>query len=174
MAQNAPQMWQSQPHAAAQMVQLQGVTILPATQVQRHIANGGPVWPPNSDIMLRHCRDGMAVGTPPEPPADAPTLHLPRAVWGGFLDAHFGHFMAEHLSRIANAAAQMPTETFVFTVDPALGQGDLPKWMWDILAHIGVARGPSASGAGARGGGNSFRRPAGRNAAASGTKQRLP
>jgi len=126
---------------ASLLQRLSDVTIVPVTSVHQHIPHGGPLWPGFANAAgLRHCRAGVPVDQPPDPPSGPVAELREPAVWGGFLDAHFGHLVAEHLPRLPFALRDRPDHPVLFTLDPVLDPGALPGWIWGVLDWIGVPR----------------------------------
>ena len=113
--------------------------VVPVTRVHQHIAQGGPIWPDfDQQRSLRHCRANAPVDLAPDPPKslrDLPGDHI----WGGFLDSHFGHFVADHLPRLPAALHERPSDPVLFTVDPGVTRDTLPGWVWQVFDWIGLA-----------------------------------
>lgn len=115
------------------------VTIVPVVSAHQRVPLGGPIWPRfATQGFARMGRGGVPVDREPE--ARAPVAHHDEGVWGGYLDTHFGHLMAEHISRLPIARAAWPDKRLFFTVPPGLGRDSLPGYLWDILAFYGVSR----------------------------------
>ena len=57
---------------------------------------------------------------------------------GGFLDSHFGHFVADHLPRLALSLRERPTDAYLFTVGPGMTRAGLGKWVWQVFDWIGL------------------------------------
>ncbi len=119
---------------------LRDVLVVPVTRVHQHIATGGPIWPEfDRQTGLRHCRNGLPVDRAPEAVGPVQDVDMP-CVWGGFIDLHFGHFMAEHLPRLPFAVRARPDDRFLFTVEPGCQPGVLPDWVWSALTWVGLDR----------------------------------
>lgn len=122
------------------MLQFDEVDVVPTTGFSRHIATGGPIWPDfAAQTDARHCRGEVAVDIAPAPQTVAERIDRP-AVWGGFLDRHFGHLVAEHLPRLPVSLRDRPDDLYLFTVEPGLTEADLPPYVWDLLAWYGLDR----------------------------------
>ena len=114
------------------------VALVPVTRVHRHVAFGGPIWPGFAyQTWVRHCRDGVAWDEKPDLPERLLPFDEP-AVWGGFLDSHFGHFVADHLPRLALSLRERPRDAYLFTVDPGMTRHGLGGWVWQVFDWIGL------------------------------------
>ena len=82
------------------------VPVVPVTRVHQHVAFGGPIWPGFAlQTWVRQCRESKPRDEKPDLPERLTPISGP-AVWGGFLDSHFGHFVAEHLPQAGRVAAR--------------------------------------------------------------------
>ena len=117
------------------------ICVVPTQSFRAHIATGGPIWPDfECQTAVRHCRNGRPVDQSPAlNGADLEPLDAP-CVWGGFIDRHFGHFVAEHLPRLLFSLRERPADIFLFTAEPGLSAVDLPTCVWDLLEWYGLAR----------------------------------
>ena len=114
------------------------VPVVPVSSVHRHVALGGPIWPDFAvQTAVRHCRGGLPVDAEPMALPATNALDQP-AVWGGFLDKAFGHFVAEHLPRLPFALRERPDDVYLFTVDPGTTRESLGGWVWQIFEWIGL------------------------------------
>ncbi len=114
------------------------VPVVPVVSVGQHVPHGGPIWPEfEHRILIRHCRNNVPVDTCPALPPE--TVRVEEdCVWGGFLDSHFGHFVAEHLPRLPAALRERPDDTYLFTVDPGMTRDGLPAWVGQVFDWIGL------------------------------------
>ena len=121
-----------------QLTLFKDVPVVPVTRVHQHVALGGPIWPGfASQTWVRHCRERR----PSDDRPDLPERLLPMAgpaIWGGFLDSHFGHFVAEHLPRLAMSLRERPADAYLFTVEPGMTRTGLGNWVWQIFEWIGL------------------------------------
>ncbi len=125
----------------APMQHFQDVTVMPLSQLRRHVAQGGPIWPDfEKQIGPRQCRSGVPSDLPPSRPRQTSALTTP-AVWCGTLDHHFGHLIAEHLSRLPQSLDERPDDLFLFALEVGRTKKDVPDWIWQILDWYGVPRG---------------------------------
>lgn len=116
------------------------IAVVPVTRVHRHVAHGGPIWPRfQGQTWVRHCRDGVALDDKPELP-DLLRPFAGPAIWGGFLDRHFGHFVADHLPRLAVSLRERPDDVVLFTLDPGLTPQGLDDWVWQVFDWIDLRR----------------------------------
>jgi hypothetical protein len=114
------------------------VPVVPVTAVHQHVALGGPLWPEfAAQTWVRHCRGGVPQDQVPVWPGAGERL-VGAAVWGGFLDSHFGHFVADHLPRLPAVLRERPGDTYLFTVDPGMTRESLPGWVAPVLGWIGL------------------------------------
>jgi hypothetical protein len=114
------------------------VPVVPVTLVHRHIAFGGPIWPDfDHQTWVRHCRNNKPMDRAPERPEEVERLEG-DAVWGGFLDSHFGHFVSDHLARLPAVLRERPGDTYLFTVDPGVTLDTLPAWVAQVFDWIGL------------------------------------
>jgi hypothetical protein len=114
------------------------VPVVPVTKVHQHVALGGPIWPGfDMQTWIRHCRERKPSDAKPDMPDRLTPFDQP-AVWGGFLDSHFGHFVAEHLPRLAASLRERPGDMYLFTVDPGMTRQALAPWVWQIFDWIGL------------------------------------
>jgi hypothetical protein len=114
------------------------VPVVPVTSVHQHVALGGPIWPDFAgQTSVRHCRGSLPKDQEPVRLAPAQTL-AGDAVWGGFLDSHFGHFVADHVSRLPKALQERPDDLYLFTVDPGMTKDTLVPWVWQLFDWIGL------------------------------------
>jgi hypothetical protein len=122
----------------AQMQVFSDVPVVPVTLVHQHVALGGPIWPDfASQTWVRHCRANQPLDQMAVPPVGAQRLEG-DAVWGGFLDAHFGHFVADHLPRLPAVLRERPDDIYLFTVDPGVTRDTLPGWVAPLFQWIGL------------------------------------
>ncbi|MEO8241727.1 MAG: glycosyltransferase 61 family protein [bacterium] len=116
------------------------VPVVPVSKVHQHVALGGPIWPGFATrTVVRHCRNNHPWDHEPALP-DAMTALDQPAVWGGFLDSHFGHFVADHLPRLPVSLLKRPEDLYLFTVDPGMTRDGLAGWVWQVFDWIGLAR----------------------------------
>ena len=104
---------------------------------------GGPDWPDwNAQSETRHQRPGRPVD---ERPAHAPAeqrIEQPIA-WGGPIDRHFGHQIADFSMRLISTMADDPAAIVAFASQPRLGwtsMSDTPAWAQEIIDWLGVPK----------------------------------
>lgn len=116
------------------------IPVVPIKRLTKHIAFGGPIWPDfDRQIAARHCRDGRPVDRRPQARGPMQRLNRP-AVWGGVLDTHFGHLIAEHVSRLLVSLQQRPDDLYLFGLDARRDPSHVPDWIWQILEWYGLPR----------------------------------
>ncbi|SPF81791.1 glycosyltransferase 61 family protein [Pseudoprimorskyibacter insulae] len=121
------------------MARFEDIPVVPVSQTENMVLLGGPVWPNwRSHGPLRHNRSGTPVDRhPPAYPDQQQPFDTP-ATWGGHAVSHFGHFIAEHSTRILQASAEHGDKTMLFTLEPNSSANQLPKFFWQILSWFQV------------------------------------
>lgn len=117
------------------------IPVMPTQSIARRIPQGGPIWPRFwRQSGVRICRSGRPVDRPPRlSEAPATRIDIP-CVWGGYLEASFGHLVGEHIPRLPFALAERPDDLYLFTCAKGKGEGDVPAHVWDLLAWFGLPR----------------------------------
>ena len=116
------------------------IPVVPVTRVKRLKGMGGPIWPTfDTEVAARFCRNGIACDIEPRRPARMRRVQAP-SVWGGFLAPHFGHLVAEHLTRLPQSLRDRPDDLYLFTVPPGVTTDSLPGYVWDVLDWFGLQR----------------------------------
>lgn len=122
------------------MQHFRDIPVVPLQALTHHVGLGGPIWPDfDQQTRVRHCRGNGPSDSRPTPPDAARPLSGP-AVWAGVLDLHFGHLIAEHLSRLPQSLQERPDDLYLFVLEPKQKEADLPDWIWQILDWYGLAR----------------------------------
>ncbi|MDP3261845.1 MAG: glycosyltransferase 61 family protein [Tabrizicola sp.] len=117
------------------------VPVVPVAKARRTVVTGGPIWPKfETQVAARHCRGGVAQDTAPRPPTGRIATETRPAVWGGYLIRHFGHLVAEQLTRLPQSLRDRPDDICLFTVPPEDRPETLPGYIWDVLDWHGVRR----------------------------------
>lgn len=70
-------------------------------------------------------------------PAGPVQLHLPRALYGGMLVDHFGHFVTETLARLWPAETE-PDLPLILTLPQRIREPRLERWQAEILELLGL------------------------------------
>lgn len=125
--------------ALAPLTKFTDIPVVPAHSETQMVLSGGPVWPNwDAQIALRHQRSGLAVD--PQPPVDRAALSPcdEPAIWGGHIVDHFGHFLAEHGTRLLCAARMRPDLQVLMTLAPNLNPQTVPAFFWQILNWYGI------------------------------------
>ncbi|MGV8985375.1 MAG: glycosyltransferase 61 family protein [Cypionkella sp.] len=105
------------------------------------MAEGGPIWPQfEMRAAIRQKRQGKVADHAPQlPPGPLRRIAEP-CVWGGFAIHHFGHLIAENLTRILESLEKRPDDTFLFIGRPDEGAAEVPGFFWSILDWYGLPR----------------------------------
>ena len=119
------------------------VEVVPPTKLylDAGMVDGGPIWPDFANrTAIRYCLNGKAVDTcPPSYPGHHSVMSRP-CVWGGFARPHFGHLVAEHLTRVLVSIRRRPTDTFLFVAEPGFRGLVQPGYFWELLDWYGLPR----------------------------------
>lgn len=119
------------------------IQVVPA-DAYRHrsmLTNGGPVWPDfDAQTLVRFMQGGRyvdaAVAASP-----GPLRVIDRAcVWGGYAIPHFGHLVADQMTRVLEARVNRPDDLFLFVTRPGVPVADMPGFVWQVLDWYGLAR----------------------------------
>ena len=123
----------------APMTCFPAIPVLPVTEETAMVLRGGPLWPDWAGAgPLRHNRSGVPVDRKPDLPDTALTDLPGPATWGGHAVPHFGHFLAEHGTRILQARAEHGDKTMLFTLPPGQNASQVPAFFWQTLTWYGV------------------------------------
>ncbi|GHC52771.1 glycosyltransferase 61 family protein [Neogemmobacter tilapiae] len=103
--------------------------------------DGGPDWPDwDAPSLARHFRRDQPIDRRPTLSTAKPERLAGAAIWGGNLNPHFGHLVAEYAPRIGFAAAALPKAPVLFQTFPGWTLDDIPAHVWPVLAHYGLDR----------------------------------
>jgi hypothetical protein len=113
-----------------------------AFRLQSVLLDGGPVWPDfDRQALVRMVRRGRYVDEPVTPSDGPHEVIRHPCVWGGYAIPHFGHLIADHLTRVLEGRVNRPQDVMLFLLRPGQGVGDLPGYFWDLMDWYGVPRG---------------------------------
>jgi hypothetical protein len=121
------------------------VRIDPLTTAQARRRVAPSFWADDAPDFAHQLRGGRladsprAVGTPSPSSEPVQVIEGP-AVWCGFLADHFGHFVAEHATRLLFSRLERPDDTFLFLLRPWIDEAKVPAWFWDVLDWYGIPR----------------------------------
>ncbi|MFC4733022.1 glycosyltransferase 61 family protein [Salipiger abyssi] len=123
-----------------EMTRFADIPVVPVTENNGMVLRGGPVWPDwRAAGPLRHNRSGQPVDRfPPALPGQQADFDAP-ATWGGHCVDHFGHFVAEHGTRILQARSSHGDKVMLFTLERGKTAAQLPRFFWQTLSWYGVA-----------------------------------
>ncbi|WP_199262679.1 glycosyltransferase 61 family protein, partial [Paracoccus binzhouensis] len=101
--------------------------------------DGGPVWPDFDNMpIVRHRAHGHHHDVNARPGwRRGPRLDEP-VIWGGRCFFHFGHLVAEHVSRLPPALYRHPEARVLFTLPPGKMIGEVPGFFWAVMAWLGL------------------------------------
>lgn len=117
------------------------IPVMPLQAFSGHDPQGGPVWPDFAwQTTARFCRQhGVPVDVPPTvEPCSAEIQE--DAVWGGYIHPHFGHLIAEHLTRVLPSIHARPDDLVLFSVARDQDPEALSPHFYQILEWYGLPR----------------------------------
>jgi hypothetical protein len=117
------------------------VPVMPLQALLEHDPQGGPIWPEfETQTTARFCRQhGVPVDVRPTPePCEAEIKEA--AVWGGYVHPHFGHLVAEHLTRILPSIQARPDDLVLFITEKHRDPASVPSHFHDVLHWYGLPR----------------------------------
>jgi Glycosyltransferase 61 len=117
------------------------VPVMPLQGFAGHDPIGGPIWPEfAAQTTARFCREaGVPVDSAPVP-EECQSEIAESAVWGGYVHPHFGHLIAEHLTRVLPSLQARPDDLVLFTVEKDRDPTALPAFFHEVLDWYGVPR----------------------------------
>lgn len=117
------------------------VPVMPLQAFSGHDPQGGPVWPDfATQTTARFCRQH---GTPVDvqPTLEACSAEIQEdAVWGGYIHPHFGHLIAEHLTRVLPSIHARPDDLVLFNLEQDRDPETVPHFFYQILQWYGLPR----------------------------------
>ncbi len=116
------------------------IPVMPTARIDHRAEEtcGGPVWPDwESRVAERHCRNHKPADQRPAEQAPCAVFDMDHAFWGGLVDQHFGHQIADFSMRIIPSRFVDPKARLVFSI----GAKPPPPWFLDLLGWCGVERG---------------------------------
>ncbi len=99
------------------------------------------MWPDfEAQTTARFCREaGVPVDVSPTvEPCQSEIVEA--AIWGGYVHPHFGHLVAEHLTRVLPSLRARPDDLLLFILERDRDPGLVPDYFFDILQWYGVPR----------------------------------
>lgn len=113
------------------------ITVMPTVRIDHRAdaTRGGPIWPDwENRSAERHCRNNKPMDKRPVEQAARSVFDLGHAFWGGLVDQHFGHQIADFSMRLIPTRFIDPEARLVFSA----GAQPVPPWFLDILAWCNV------------------------------------
>ena len=111
-----------------------------AYRLRSVLLNGGPVWPRfRRQTVARFVWRGNYVDEPLSPSGGPLEVVDHPCLWGGYAIPHFGHLVADHLTRVLEGRVQRPQDALLFLRRP--GSAEVPGYFWDLMDWYGVPRG---------------------------------
>lgn len=119
--------------------EFRNIRLEPSKGIDAWIFSGGPIWPNfEQQTLIRQCRRSVPVDDKPVEGTEQATVLEGPHIWCGYLPPHFGHFIADQISRLPAALLNCPPEAkLLFSLPEGIGE---PKdFFYDILETLGVA-----------------------------------
>lgn len=108
---------------------------------RRFFGEGGPIWPDFAvQKSCRHNRNGKPADMPFAPDGRRAKKLAGDFVWGGFVQPHFGHLVAEHTTRLPLSLLHRPDDTYLYVISPRSAVDDIPDYFYTICEWIGLPR----------------------------------
>jgi hypothetical protein len=131
----------SKPSALTEMALFHDITIVPSTKMidRGDFVDGGPIWPDlEKQVAVRHRKGARFRDEPLQAvQGDCKTIDRP-CTWGGYARNHFGHLVAENLTRIPMSMQQRPKDTVLFITHAGKGRKFLKPYFWELCAWYGL------------------------------------
>jgi hypothetical protein len=117
------------------------VPVMPLQGFREHDPQGGPVWPDfELQTTARFCRfHGVPVDLPPIPEPCRAEIEK-ESIWGGYIHPHFGHLIAEHLTRILPSIHARPNDLVLFITEKERDPESVSDHFYEILDWYGLPR----------------------------------
>ncbi len=107
----------------------------------KFVAQGGPVWPDfAAQGLVRTMRSWQYRDEPVRPSGQVCEKIARPCVWGGYAVGHFGHLIADHLTRTLESRIARPDDLFLFLLPPRGKAEQVAGFFWDILLWYGIGR----------------------------------
>jgi hypothetical protein len=101
--------------------------------------DGGPVWPDlDQQVEVRHRKGQRFRDEPARANQAQPTTIQRPCIWGGYARNHFGHLVAENLTRILTSLHQRPDDPVLFITHAGRGRNFLKPYFWQLCAWYGL------------------------------------
>lgn len=101
---------------------------------------GGPIWPDfENQTLIRQRRCDKVLDRKPEFSDQVVEPLRGRYIWAGFAHPHFGHFIADQISRLPAALVNCPVDAKLLFSLPK-GIGDPKDFFYQTLEALGVSK----------------------------------
>ncbi len=104
------------------------------------LADGGPIWPNFERRGPVRFNRHKPLDRRPHPYAGEHIKIDAPCVWCGFAQNHFGHLIAEHLTRVVESLSVRPDDLYLFVTYPKGDQSGVPDFFWSIIDWYGLPR----------------------------------
>lgn len=111
-----------------------------ALYLNANLADGGPIWPDFETRGPVRFNRQKPVDHAPRPHDGPHDLIDHPSVWCGFIQRHFGHLIADHLTRVLESLAERPDDLYLFITYPKGSRSDVPAYFWSIVDWYGLPR----------------------------------
>jgi Glycosyltransferase 61 len=125
------------------LLEFRNINVVPGGvfYVGRRLVEGGPVWPDfEAQTIPRFAYGGEFVDRNATDRGRVHATETRPCIWGGYGRNHFGHFVAEHASRLLRAAWARPDDLVLFIVPRKLRQEPLARHVYDVAEWLGAQR----------------------------------
>lgn len=112
-----------------------------AYRLRSMLTNGGPVWPRFArQTTARFMQGGVYVDRPVAPSGQVLQVIERPCVWGGYAIHHFGHLVADQMTRVLEGRVTRPDDLFLFLNRPGEPVAMMPDYIWAVMDWYGLAR----------------------------------
>lgn len=103
---------------------------------------GGPVWPEAARATFVRFESRREWIDQPLEPVERCEARIERpCVWGGYVQPHFGHMVAEHAGRLLWSSHARPDDLVVLVAEPGATMATLPTFVAELLDWYGIDAG---------------------------------
>lgn len=120
--------------------EFRNIRLEPSKGIDAWIFSGGPIWPNfEQQTLIRQCRRSVPVDDKPIEGTERATVLEGPHIWCGFIPPHFGHFIADQISRLPAALLKCPSDAKILFSLPK-GVGEPKDFFYQTLEALGVSR----------------------------------